>query len=284
MALGVRTRTGPTARQAAWENDFVNNGREHVRRPFIAGNWKMNLSRAESVALASTLADLVSAGDYPADLAICPPAVYLDAVVGAVRGSTIAVGAQNMYHEPAGAFTGEISGAMLKDIGCSYVILGHSERRNVLGESSDDVNRKLRAALDAGLNPIVCVGELLEQREAGKTRQVIEEQFSGSFAGLNGAELARVVIAYEPVWAIGTGKVATPDQAEEVHLDLRRIMDNRYNSEVAQAVRIQYGGSVNPDNAAELLAQPNIDGALVGGASLQAESFLAIAEAAKVAV
>lgn len=244
----------------------------------------MNLSRAESVALASALADLVSAGDYPVDLAICPPAVYLDAVIASARGSGIAVGAQNMYHEPAGAFTGEISGAMLKDIGCYCVILGHSERRNVLGESSDDVNRKLRAALDAGLIPIVCVGELLEQRESGQTRQVIEDQFSGSFAGLSGEELARVVIAYEPVWAIGTGKVATPDQAEEVHLDLRRIMENRYNSEVAQAVRIQYGGSVNPDNAAELLSQPNIDGALVGGASLQAESFLAIAEAAKVAV
>ncbi len=243
----------------------------------------MNLSRAESVRLSSALADLVGAGDYPVDLAICPPAVYLDAVLAAVRGSAISVGAQNMYHEPAGAFTGEISGAMLKDIGCHYVILGHSERRNVLGESSNDVNRKLRAALDAGLIPIVCVGELLEQREAGQTRQVIEDQFSGSFAGLSGAELASVVIAYEPVWAIGTGKVATPAQAEEVHLDLRRIIENRYNSEVAQAVRIQYGGSVKPDNAAELLSQPNIDGALVGGASLRAESFLAIVEAAKVA-
>jgi triosephosphate isomerase len=189
-----------------------------------------------------------------------------------------------MYYEPAGAFTGEISGAMLKDIGCSCVILGHSERRNLMNESSEDVNRKLRAALDAGLKPIVCVGELLEQREAGQTRQVIEDQFSGSFAGLNGADLARVVIAYEPVWAIGTGKVATPAQAEEVHLDLRRIMENRYNSEVAQTVRIQYGGSVKADNAVELLSQPNIDGALVGGASLQAESFLAIVEAAKVAV
>ncbi len=242
----------------------------------------MNLSRAESVALAATLAD--STTDDRVDVAVCPPAVYLDAVVAAIRGSIIAVGAQNMYHEPAGAFTGEISGAMLKDVGCRYVILGHSERRNVLGESNQDVNRKLRAALDAGLIPIVCVGELLEQREAGQTRQVIEDQFSGSFAGLNGPELAKIVIAYEPVWAIGTGKVATPDQAEEVHLDLRRIMENRYNSDVAQAVRIQYGGSVKPDNAAELLSQPNIDGALVGGASLQAESFLAIVEAAKATV
>ncbi len=244
----------------------------------------MNLSRAESVALASTLAKLAGERDYPVDLAICPPAVYLDAVLGTVRGSAVSVGAQNMYYEPAGAFTGEISGAMLKDIGCSYVILGHSERRNLMNESSEDVNRKLRAALDAGLKPIVCVGELLEQREAGQTRQVIEDQFSGSFAGLNAADLARVVIAYEPVWAIGTGKVATPAQAEEVHLDLRRIMENRYNSEVAQTVRIQYGGSVKADNAVELLSQPNIDGALVGGASLQAESFLAIVEAAKVAV
>ena len=249
-----------------------------MRRPFIAGNWKMNLSRADAVALANALSESVTVEDV--DVAVCPPFVYLDAVLGVARNSRVAVGAQNMYHEPAGAFTGEISGAMLKDLGCRYVILGHSERRNVLGESNDDVNRKLRAALDAGLSPIVCVGELLEQREAGQTRQIVEDQFNGSYAGLSAEDAARTVIAYEPVWAIGTGKVATPEQAEEVHTDLRRIIENRYNSDVAQSIRIQYGGSVKPDNAADLLAQPNIDGALVGGASLQADSFSAIVAAA----
>jgi triosephosphate isomerase len=238
----------------------------------------MNLSRAESLALVGELMNGNLRGDV--DIAVCPPFVYLEAVLNATRGSRIRVGAQNMYHEPSGAFTGEISGAMLKDLGCVYVILGHSERRNVMGESNEDVNRKLRAALDAGLSPIVCVGELLDQREAGQTRQVVEEQFVGSYAGLSAEEVQRTVVAYEPVWAIGTGKVATPEQAEEVHSDLRKIIENRYNSAVAQSVRIQYGGSVKPDNAASLLAQPNIDGALVGGAALQADSFSAIIAAA----
>jgi triosephosphate isomerase len=242
----------------------------------------MNLTRAESLALARELVAGNLDGDV--DIAVCPPFVYLDAVLGATRDSVVKVGAQNMYHEPSGAFTGEISGAMLKDLGCVYVILGHSERRNVFGESNQDVNYKLRAALDAGLSPIVCVGELLEQREAGQTRQVVEDQFLGSYAGLSADEVQRTVVAYEPVWAIGTGKVATPEQAEEVHSDLRKIIENRYNSDVAQSVRIQYGGSVKPDNAASLLAQENIDGALVGGASLSADSFLAIIAAAKAAV
>ncbi len=246
-----------------------------MRRPFIAGNWKMNLNRAEAVALAGGVAE--GAKDIDAvDLAVCPPSVYLDAVAEALSGSKVALGAQNMYHQPKGAFTGEISAAMLTDIGCKYVVLGHSERRHILGESDAQINKKVLAALDAGLVPIVCVGELLEQRTAGATMDVIASQFAGSLAGISAEQFSKVVIAYEPVWAIGTGEVATPEQAEEVHLGLRKIIETRYNEKVAQAVRIQYGGSVKPENAAELLGQPNIDGALVGGASLKADSFMGI--------
>jgi len=246
-----------------------------MRRPFIAGNWKMNLDRAAAVALAEGVAKGAE-GVEGADLAVCPPFVYLGAVAKAVAGSKVALGAQNMYHQPEGAFTGEISAAMLADLGCRYVILGHSERRHVLGETDQEINQKVHAALAAGLTPIVCVGELLSEREAGQTFEVIRTQFDGSLAGLSAGQMLELVIAYEPVWAIGTGKVATPDQAEEVHLDLRKIMEERYNGEVAQSVRIQYGGSVKPDNAAELLSQPDIDGALVGGASLKVEQFLGI--------
>ena len=246
-----------------------------MRRPFIAGNWKMNLDRASAAALAEALARQAEAvGDV--DLAVCPPSVYIDAVGKALAGSPIALGAQNVYHQPSGAYTGEISVAMLKDLGCRYVILGHSERRHVLGETDEQINEKVLAALGAGLTPIVCVGELLEQREAGQTLEVIRRQFDGSLAGLSAPQMGQIVLAYEPVWAIGTGKVATPEQAEEVHLDLRKIMEDRYNEEVAQSVRVQYGGSVKPENAAELLAQPDIDGALVGGASLKADQFMGI--------
>jgi len=246
-----------------------------MRRTFIAGNWKMNLDRAAAVDLAAGVAKAAE-GLQGVDLAVCPPFAYLDAVAGVVAGSPVALGAQNVYHEPEGAFTGEISTAMLCDLGCRYVILGHSERRHVLGETDRDVNRKVHAALGGGLVPIVCVGELLEEREAGRTLEVIRRQFDGSLAGLSAGQMAGIVLAYEPVWAIGTGKTATPDQAEEVHLDLRKIMADRYNDEVAQAVRIQYGGSVKPDNAADLLSRPNIDGALVGGASLKVDSFMGI--------
>ena len=246
-----------------------------MRRPFIAGNWKMNLDRASAVALAEGVAGAAEAVDG-VDLAVCPPSVYLDAVGKAVAGSKIGLGAQNMYHQPKGAYTGEISAAMLRDLGCRYVILGHSERRQILGESSERINEKVHAALEAGLIPIVCLGELLTQREAGQTLAVIRRQFDGSLSGLSGGQMGGVVIAYEPVWAIGTGKVATPQQAEEVHLDLRRIIEGRYNKEVAETVRIQYGGSVKPENAADLLTQPNIDGALVGGASLKVDQFMGI--------
>ena len=251
-----------------------------MRRPFIAGNWKMNLNRADSVKLAAALAEKVGANSA-VEVAVCPPSVYLDAVSGALKGSAVGLGAQNAYHEPKGAFTGELSAAMLVDIGCKYVILGHSERRHILRESNQDVNRKVRAALAAGLTPIVCVGELLAERDAGQTRDIVQEQLSGSLAGLSDADVAKIVIAYEPVWAIGTGRTATPAQAEEVHADLRRMLATRYNPEVAVAVRIQYGGSVKADNAAELLAQPNVDGALVGGAALDAAGFLAIVGSAK---
>jgi triosephosphate isomerase (TIM) len=246
-----------------------------MRRPFIAGNWKMNLDRAGAVALATEVAR--RAREFPGvDLAVCPPFVYLEAVNGALRNSPVGLGGQNMYHQASGAFTGEISPTMLKDVGCRYVILGHSERRHVFKESNADVNRKVLAALANGLTPIVCVGEQLAEREAGRTGDVIREQFEGSLAGVTAEQMRGAVIAYEPVWAIGTGKVAMPEQAEEVHAGLRKLLETRYNVDVAAAVRIQYGGSVKPDNAAELMAQPNIDGALVGGASLKAADFFGI--------
>jgi triosephosphate isomerase (TIM) len=248
-----------------------------MRRKFIAGNWKMNTTRAEGVALASAIAKQAAAA---VDVALCPPSLYLEAVRDAIKASPVGLGAQNCYHEAKGAFTGEVSPQMLIDVGCKYVILGHSERRQIFKESNQDVNRKVTAALAVGLTPIVCVGETLEQRQANQTAAVVREQIEGSLAGLLVEQMLKIVIAYEPVWAIGTGVVATPEQAEQVHADLRRLLENRYNSQVASAVRIQYGGSVNAENAATLLSQPNIDGALVGGASLKAEGFLAIITAA----
>ncbi len=249
-----------------------------MRTPFIAGNWKMNLNREQSKELAAAVAKEHSSSSVEA--ALCPPSIYLADVAAACEGSQTGVGGQNMHHEDKGAFTGEISAGMLTDIGCKYVILGHSERRAIFGETNEDISKKVHAALAAELTPIVCVGETLEDREAGKTGEVVKEQFVGSLAGLTTDQAGKIVIAYEPVWAIGTGKVATPEQAQEVHADLRRLLESNYNAAVAEAVRIQYGGSVKPDNAAELLSQKDIDGALVGGASLKADSFLAIIAAA----
>jgi triosephosphate isomerase len=249
-------------------------------RKLIAGNWKMNTDRTSAVALAKGVA--AGAGQHKGvDLLVCPPAVYLAPVGEAIAGSSVALGAQNMYYEGNGAFTGELSAAMLKDVGCTHIILGHSERRHILMETDADVNKKTLAALAAGLVPIVCVGELLSEREAGRTAAVIKSQFDGSLAGVSAEQIEKTVIAYEPVWAIGTGKVATPEQAEEVHADLRSLLVERYNDRSAANVRILYGGSVKASNAGELLRQPNIDGALVGGASLKAEEFLGIAAAAK---
>jgi len=249
-----------------------------VRRNFVAGNWKMNTSLAEAVALARAVAD-GSAGTA-VDLAVAPPYVYLAAVADAVKGSGVAVSAQNMYFEAKGAFTGEVSAQMLLDVGCAYVILGHSERRHVMGESDELINRKVKAALAAGLNPILCIGELLEEREAGRTSAVCERHVTEGLAGVNASDMARVTIAYEPVWAIGTGRTATPEQAQEVHAEVRALIGKLYGPDVAGALRIQYGGSVKPENAAALMSQPDVDGALVGGASLKADSFLAIAKAA----
>jgi len=239
----------------------------------------MNLDRQGAVALAGGVADR-AAEVADADLVVCPPSVYLDAVASTLRGSAVAVGAQNMHHAAKGPFTGEISPAMVLDLGCRYVILGHSERRHIFGETDEAINRKLLAALAVGLIPIVCVGEQLDQREAGQTGAVIRRQFTGSLAGLSAGQVEQVVLAYEPVWAIGTGQVATPEVAEAVHSDLRKLIQDGYNQHVARAVRILYGGSVKPDNACQLLAQPHIDGALVGGASLQADRFIAMAASA----
>jgi len=246
-----------------------------MRRLFIAGNWKMNLDRASAIELAGELAKQVEGIDT-VDVAVCPPAIYLEAVGSAVCGTKVGFGAQNMYFEPNGAFTGEISPTMLCDIGCDWVILGHSERRQIFGETDELINKKVQAALQAGLGPIVCVGETLQEREADKTIDVIQTQVDGSLADLTVDEMKRIVIAYEPVWAIGTGKTATPEQAEQVHVEIRKMLAAKFGEEVAQVVRIQYGGSVNGDNAVDLLGQPNIDGALVGGASLTVEKFMAI--------
>ena len=251
-----------------------------MRRPFIAGNWKMNMDRASAVALAAGLAE-ATADLEGVEVAVCPASVYLEAVAAALKGSKVGLGGQNMYFEPSGAYTGEISAAMLLDIGCQYVILGHSERRHVFGETDEGINKKVKVALEVGLTPIVCVGETLPQRESGDTMSVIRRQFDGSLAGLSDADMKKIVIAYEPVWAIGTGRTATPQQAEEVHLALRKILESCYNNKIAETVRIQYGGSVKADNAAELLGQSNIDGALVGGASLKVDSFMGIIDGSK---
>lgn len=250
------------------------------RKKIVAGNWKMNLDRAKAKELAAAVA--ARRGEAAnVELVLCPPALYVETVGSALAGAkgTIGLGAQNMHDKASGAFTGEVAPPMLVDLGCQYVILGHSERRTLFGETDAAVNVKTKAALAAGLVPIVCVGETLEEREAGKTAAVVTGQVQGSLAGLSAAELERVVVAYEPVWAIGTGKVATPEQAQEVHALIRRLLAGLSSPEVAARVRIQYGGSVKPDNAADLARQPDIDGALVGGASLKADDFLGIAKA-----
>jgi triosephosphate isomerase (TIM) len=240
----------------------------------------MNLDCAAAVSLARDLVTQLGQVDG-VDVAVCPPSVYLHPVAAVVQGTCVGLGAQNMYHEKNGAFTGELSAAMLGDVGCKYVILGHSERRRILGETNEHVCRKVHAAIAAGLVPIVCVGETLEEREAGKTFHIVREQVYGSLAGLQAAQAAELVIAYEPVWAIGTGVVATPEQAEEVHADLRNALETRFDAALAAKLRIQYGGSVKGSNAQELLAKENIDGALVGGASLKANDFVPIIEAAR---
>jgi len=255
-------------------------GQNAHRTPIVAGNWKMNLDRTKGVTLAAAVA--ARRGEAAgADIVLCPPAVYLVPVIDVVAGAggSVGVGGQNAFDKASGAFTGEVAPGMLVDIGCQYVILGHSERRTLFGETDASVNAKTKASLAAGLTPIVCVGETLAEREAGRTEAVVAEQVNGSLAGIDAAGLEKLVVAYEPVWAIGTGKVATPEQAQEVHATIRRLLAGLSSSTTAAKVRIQYGGSVKADNASELAACPDIDGALVGGASLEADGFLAIARA-----
>jgi triosephosphate isomerase len=249
-----------------------------MRTPVIAGNWKMYKSAHEASTFLNELAPLVKESRNT-EIVVCPPFVALPAVIAAVRGSSIEVGAQDVFWLKEGAYTGEISAPMLLAIGCQWVIIGHSERRQYFGETDESVFKKTVAAIESGLKPIVCVGEVLDEREAGQTAAVLEAQFAGGLAGLTAQQFARVVIAYEPVWAIGTGRTATPQMASEAHAFLRARIGSSFGAEAAAACRILYGGSVKPDNIAALKAQDEIDGALVGGASLDAKSFAAIVNA-----
>jgi triosephosphate isomerase len=247
-----------------------------MRRPLIAGNWKMYKTVPEGVVLAQEIRAGLALPLKDRDVLVAPPFTALAAVAEALRGSDVFLGGQNMHWEREGAFTGEISPTMLKQVGCSHVILGHSERRHIFGESDDMVARKTRAAVDNGLTPIFCVGETLPERESSLTLEVIERQLERALRQLTPDEASRAVVAYEPVWAIGTGRTATPAQAQEVHAFIRKRLSATHGEPVAAAVRILYGGSVKPDNVDGLMAEPDVDGALVGGACLKAESFLRI--------
>jgi triosephosphate isomerase (TIM) len=249
-----------------------------MRRQIIAGNWKMHGSRAENAALVEAIVHKLP--NAAADVWVCPPFVYLAEVSRALAGSPVALAAQDVCAETQGAFTGEVSAAMLKDVGCAGCIVGHSERRALFGETDQLVARKFAAVLAVGLTPILCVGESLAEREAGRTFEVVDRQLDAVLDLSGVAAFARAIIAYEPVWAIGTGKTATPQQAEEVHAHIRARVASR-DAKIAALVRIQYGGSMKAANAAELLSQPNVDGGLIGGASLKADEFLAIAAAAR---
>jgi len=246
-----------------------------VRRPVIAGNWKMHKTQAETRAFFETFKPLVS-GSRHCDVIVAPPFTAITAAVDAARGSEISIAGQDGCWEREGAFTGEISMPMLAEAGCRNVIIGHSERRKYFGETDATVNRKLNAAIAAGLQPIVCVGEDQSEQDAGRTEQVLERQFDGGMATLTAPDFSRILIAYEPVWAIGTGRTATPEIAAKTHAFLRRLAAKRFSPESAASVRVLYGGSVRPDNIRDLMAQEEIDGALVGGASLDARSFSAI--------
>lgn len=254
-----------------------------MRKPIIAGNWKLNKTPKEAIQLIAELKrELVDVSGV--DIVVCPPFVDLSDVIEELIDHDIAVGAQNVYWVDSGAFTGEISAPMLKSMGVTYVIIGHSERRQFFGETNETVAKRIRACLNHQLTPIVCVGENLTQREANLTFDVIKDHVSGSLAGFSASEVKKMVIAYEPVWAIGTGKTATPAQAQEVHEYIRQLLGKTYDVDVAASVRIQYGGSVTPENIESLISQPDIDGALVGGASLKAPSFAAIVKASVKAI
>ena len=246
-----------------------------MRKPFLAANWKMNTDAKSAIELATGVAAEIK-GIETVDVAVCPPFVYLQSVTKALGESNVKVGAQDVYIEGNGAFTGEISTEMLNDVCCTYVIIGHSERRHVIGEGDDLINKKIKATLAGGLKPIFCVGELLEEREAEKTTDVVTAQTKNGLVGITAEQMADITIAYEPVWAIGTGKTATSDQAQEVHAMIRKLLAEMYNEEVAQNTIIQYGGSAKPENTAELMGMPDVDGLLIGGAGLKVESFSAM--------
>ncbi|MEM1223517.1 MAG: triose-phosphate isomerase [Verrucomicrobiota bacterium] len=250
-----------------------------ARKYLIAGNWKMNLNSAEGAELAEDVVSLVGT-QTEVSVCVCPTFTTLESVSKVVNDSNVSLGAQNMHFEAAGAYTGEISAEMLRHLFCNFVILGHSERREYFGETDAIVNKKTLAALAANLKPVVCIGETLEEREAGKVNQVIKTQLEGALVGVTAESADALVIAYEPVWAIGTGKTATPEMAEEVHAEIRCLLASLIGAEAAEKVRILYGGSMKPGNAPDLLAQPNIDGGLIGGASLKANDFAGIVEAA----
>jgi triosephosphate isomerase len=251
-----------------------------MRRKVIAGNWKMNNDLQQSISLVKEIKNLLTNKNINCDIVICPPFTSLNEVKNLIEGSIIKLGAQNMFYEDSGAFTGEISAPMLKSVGCEYVILGHSERRTIFGEKDEMINKKVRKALSHQLKPILCVGETLEEREKDITEKVVKRQIEKGLIDITPDEILNVIIAYEPVWAIGTGKTATPQQAQEVHQFIRKLLTSMYSKDFAQLIPIQYGGSVKPENAKELLSQNDIDGALVGGACLKADSFIGIIEAA----
>jgi len=250
-----------------------------ARQKFVCGNWKMHKTVAEAVALLQELRAALGDAASKVQVAVAPPFTALHAAAQAAKGTGIEVAAQDVYWEKQGAFTGEVSAPMLAEVGCQHGIVGHSERRQLFGETDDTVRRKVVALLAAGVRPIVCVGETLQEREAGRTLEVVERQVRQGLAGVSVEDLGRITIAYEPVWAIGTGRTATSAQAQEVHLAIRNLL-RQIGAPVADAIRIQYGGSVKPENAAELMAQPDVDGALVGGASLKAQDFVAIVKGA----
>ncbi|NOX17584.1 MAG: triose-phosphate isomerase [Chlorobi bacterium] len=250
-----------------------------MRKRIIAGNWKMNKNLSESIGLISELKSKVASKPENVDVLIFPPYTSLETASALTKDSSIKLGAQNMHQADGGAFTGEISAGMLKSVGCEFVILGHSERRHIFGESDELINEKIKKALEEDLKPVFCIGETLEQREAGITNDVIRSQVEKGLNGVTENQLNEVIIAYEPVWAIGTGKTASPEQAEEVHKFIRELIETKYSSPAAEKVIILYGGSVKPENAATLLAEKDIDGALVGGACLKADSFAGIINA-----
>jgi triosephosphate isomerase len=249
-----------------------------MRKMLIAGNWKMNKTIPESLELIHALLKKLDSS-CPAEVVLIPPFTSLFSAAEALRGSGIELGAQNLSHLSEGAVTGEVSGPMLVSVGCRYVLAGHSERRNLFQEDDTVINQKLKTALSEGLHPILCVGESWKEREAGKTKDVIGSQLKKGLDGLNPLEMRKMTIAYEPVWAIGTGKTAQPEQVQETHEAIRSELSSQYAPETAKAIRIIYGGSVTPDNSSSLMAQPDVDGALVGGASLDADSFYAIISA-----